>query len=184
MPFYDKDGNEIADVVSALTPEQIDAIVNASPKYQDTLQETIQRRKTIKEQKAELEKLSAKVGTTLEQANEATQDKTVDPAKPVTVDEEALTEKVLGKLTAIEKAKADRAAAIDAILTEKKIPLTKEFRMIIGAGTDDDHMRSLADAIVHTSLRFEDVPGGNGKTDVDAEGTMAKVKARLFPNSK
>jgi hypothetical protein len=176
MPLFDAEGKEITDVTAHLTPEQIKAIVTGSEDYQTVLAETIDRRKTIK-------KLKEEKGKVLETAVEATADEekpAVTPPAPV--DEEALTAKVVAKLDARQQAAADRAALVDKILTENKIPLKDHFRTIVGTGANEEAMRSLAAAVVGAGLRFDETPGGNGRTDVDSEGLMANVTRKLFPN--
>lgn len=179
MPVYDKDGNEV-DILNVLSPEEIKKLVVQTEPYQEVLAESIQRRKALKEAKQT-------AGKALETANEPDEPEkpvTPVPPAPVVIDPEAVTAKVLETLDAREKAKAAREELITRVLAEAGLKSTSgHFRTIIGAASDEASMKNLAEALKNSGLQFDAVPGGNGKTDVDAEGLMANVKKKVFKNT-
>lgn len=181
MPVYDKEGNEITDVTTVLSADEIHALVTASPEHQKALGEAIERRKALKELKAQLAASQPEPDEPVVKEDKPDKKTEVSTVKPV--DEDALVEKALQRLRAEQQATQARDALIKKVMKENNLPLdNSKFYDAVAIAQNEEAMRTLAAALAQANMRVDNsTAGGNGETiNFDRDALFASLDKQIF----
>lgn len=151
-------------------PEVIRPLVVGHPDYRKVVAESIERKEKIRALTADKsnEEAAAQTGS----------NPPPPPAQPVSIDEDALLEKLLAKQTAIadaqRRAAEDRAAQINGLVAEFKLNPSAVALLQQAANP-----RDMAQTLATGRYSFGDAPaGGNPKGDTADE--LEDLQARVF----
>jgi hypothetical protein len=178
MPVFDKEGKEVLDAAEILSPEELNALITGSGKYQKALGEAIERRKELKELRSQL--------VQHQEAANAEPEKSEKPEiKPAakSVDEDALIEKALQRFKTEQQAVHARDALVKKVMKENNLPLDNDkFRDAVAIAPDEETMKLLAAALAQATMKVDNsTAGGNGETvELDANAIFASLDKKLF----
>jgi len=158
--LVDDEGNETYEEVEVAELEIPEEVIREHPAYKQTLSESIERRKKLKEANDLLKSLQEQEETDEEENPEPEQ--APERGQPIDVAEIA-RKAAEAAIQAIDQREADRLAqrsALDVIIDENHLSDDPEARSVLGE-LPIEQAKKVAKVMAQRALRFDDTPSGN-----------------------
>lgn len=172
MDYYIQQTNEAGEVeyIRAETLEVADEAFFADSRYQKVVNESVDRRKKIRELNKQIKDLQVVDAEDEEPVEEAPAPATMTPDQII----EAAIAKIDQRNAAETAAKTARNTQLEALLTKHKLPKT-----MLPALEKSNDPEGTAEILGRTSMRFDDVTGGETAGEVDITGLFARIDKEL-----